>query len=61
MVKSCEYHNKVLASWAHLNFKVKELCSFKMSGNTNPVTQCHIPEDLNLQSACSIQDLEFLD
>lgn len=60
MVKSCEYHIKVLASWTHLNFKVKALCSFKMSGNTNPVTHHHIPEDPNPQSAGSIQDLEFL-
>ena len=61
MVKSCEHCNKDLASWTHLNFKVKALCSFKMSGFTNAVTQHHIPEDLNPQSAGSIQDFEFLD
>jgi len=61
MKKSCEYRNIVSASWTHLNFKVKALCSFKMSGNTNPVTQHDIPEDLNPQSAGSIQNLEFLD
>jgi len=31
---------------------MKALCSFKMPGNTNPATLCHIPEDLNLQHSC---------
>jgi hypothetical protein len=61
LVKSCEHSNEVSPSWTNLNFKVKALCSSKMSGNTNPVTQHHIPEDLNPQFAGSIQDLEFLD
>jgi len=28
------------------------LCSFAMSENTSPATQCHIPEDLSAQEIC---------
>jgi len=30
-------------------FKMKALHSFKLPGNTNPSTYCHIPEHLNHQ------------
>jgi len=28
---------------------MKAVCSFEISGNTNPATQRHIPEQLNTQ------------
>jgi hypothetical protein len=32
-----------------LTLRTKSLCSFKVSVTTCPVTQCHIPEELNLK------------
>jgi hypothetical protein len=61
MVKFCVHTYKVSGSWTHLISKVNALCSFKMSRNTNVITQDHSPEDLNPQPSGSINDLEFLD
>lgn len=36
----------------YLILKMKELQSFEMSGITCSMTQCHIPDDLNLQKLC---------
>jgi hypothetical protein len=33
--------------WVSTYLKAKELCCFEISGNINPVTLCHIPEDQN--------------
>jgi hypothetical protein len=35
-----------------LTLKMKALHSFELCGTTFPVTQCHNPEDLNLQQHC---------
>jgi hypothetical protein len=32
-----------------LTLRTKSLCSFKVSGTTCPLTQCHIPEEWNLK------------
>jgi len=35
------------SSWTPSTLKMKALDSFKISGTTDPVILCHIPEDLN--------------
>jgi len=36
--------------WTTSPFKVNTLCSFKNLRSSHPVTQCHIPEDMNTHS-----------
>jgi hypothetical protein len=41
------------------SLKMEAVCSFQMSGTTNPTAQCHVPEDLTRQVILCFQGAEF--